>query len=107
MNIIGPDALAFGVDDVGACKDLPDRLRPPTRSTVDDTGGFFEALLTARVFSSVAAMTRACPLRSRPQICCGRLFTASRIKRPSRRSPTSCQGTGRSGDERRRGGSEG
>ena len=43
MNIIGPDALAFGVDDVGACRDYLTAfgLKP---IDVDDTGGFFEAL---------------------------------------------------------------
>ena len=43
MNIIGPDALAFGVDDVAACKDylIAFGLNPVG---VDETGGFFEAL---------------------------------------------------------------
>ena len=43
MNIIGPDALAFGVDDVGACRDYLTAfgLKP---IDVDDAGGFFEAL---------------------------------------------------------------
>ena len=43
MNIIGPDALAFGVDDVAACKDylIAFGLKPVG---VDETGGFFEAL---------------------------------------------------------------
>ena len=43
MNIIGPDALAFGVDDVAACKDYLTAfgLKPVG---VDETGGFFEAL---------------------------------------------------------------
>jgi catechol 2,3-dioxygenase-like lactoylglutathione lyase family enzyme len=43
MNIIGPDALAFGVDDIAACKDylIAFGLTPVG---VDETGGFFEAL---------------------------------------------------------------
>ena len=49
MNIIGPDALAFGVDDVGACRDYLTTfgLKP---IDVDDTGGFFEALDGTGVF---------------------------------------------------------
>ena len=31
MNIIGPDALVFGVDDVDGLRHLPDRLRPRAR----------------------------------------------------------------------------
>ena len=43
MKIIGPDALIFGVDDVGACaRYLTDYgLRPVD---VDAAGGRFEAL---------------------------------------------------------------
>jgi len=43
MNILGPDALAFGVDDVGACRDCLTAfgLNPVD---VDEAGGFFEAL---------------------------------------------------------------
>ncbi len=43
MNIIGPDSLAFGVDDVEACKEylINFGLAPVD---VDSTGGFFEAL---------------------------------------------------------------
>ncbi|MEK7888347.1 VOC family protein [Burkholderia contaminans] len=43
MNIIGPDTLVFGVDDVAACSQyLLDYGLLPVRS--DDTGGRFEAL---------------------------------------------------------------
>jgi catechol 2,3-dioxygenase-like lactoylglutathione lyase family enzyme len=43
MNIIGPDALVFGVDDVGACAQyLTDYGLTPVGVTVD--GGRFEAL---------------------------------------------------------------
>jgi len=45
MNIIGPDALVFGVDDVGACacaQYLTDYGLTPVGVTVD--GGRFEAL---------------------------------------------------------------
>ena len=43
MNILGPDALTFGVDDVGACRDYLTAfgLNPVD---VDEAGGFFEAL---------------------------------------------------------------
>ena len=43
MNIIGPDSVAFGVDDVGACREFLTAygLNPVD---VDETGGFFEAL---------------------------------------------------------------
>jgi Glyoxalase/Bleomycin resistance protein/Dioxygenase superfamily len=43
MNIIGPDALAFGVDNVAACTDYLTAygLNPVD---VDETGGFFEGL---------------------------------------------------------------
>ena len=43
MNIIGPDSVAFGVDDVVACKEYLTAygLDPVD---VDDSGGFFEAL---------------------------------------------------------------
>ena len=43
MNIIGPDALVFGVDDVAACTDYLTAfgLDP---IDVDETGGFFEGL---------------------------------------------------------------
>ncbi len=49
MNIIGPDALAFGVDDVGACRDYLTAfgLKP---IDVDGGGGFFEALDGTGVF---------------------------------------------------------
>ena len=43
MNIIGPDAVAFGVDDVAACKEyLTSYGLDPV--DVDETGGFFAAL---------------------------------------------------------------
>jgi catechol 2,3-dioxygenase-like lactoylglutathione lyase family enzyme len=43
MNIIGPDTLVFGVDDIAACNQyLIDYGLLPVRS--DDTGGRFEAL---------------------------------------------------------------
>jgi len=43
MNIVGPDALVFGVDDVGACtKYLTDYGLDP--ASVDADGGRFEAL---------------------------------------------------------------
>ncbi|RQS14516.1 VOC family protein [Burkholderia sp. Bp8998] len=43
MNIIGPDTLVFGVDDVAACRQyLLDYGLLPVRG--DDTGGRFEAL---------------------------------------------------------------
>ena len=43
MNIIGPDAVVFGVDDVAACKEylIAYGLSPVD---VDETGGFFSAL---------------------------------------------------------------
>jgi len=43
LNIIGPDLLVFGVDDVAACRDylIAFGLAPVD---VDETGGFFEAL---------------------------------------------------------------
>ena len=49
MDIIGPDALAFGVDDVGACRDYLTAfgLKP---IDVDGGGGFFEALDGTGVF---------------------------------------------------------
>ena len=43
MNIIGPDALVFGVDDVGACRDYLAAYGLEAVDT-DETGGFFEGL---------------------------------------------------------------
>ena len=43
MNILGPDALAFGVDDVGACRDYLTAFGLDPVG-VDEAGGFFEAL---------------------------------------------------------------
>ena len=94
MNIIGPDALAFGVDDVGACRDYLTAfgLKP---IDVDETGGFFEALDGTGVLIRRRDDPRLpAPLETADDAAPDR-STASPTRRRSTRSATNSRGTGR------------
>ena len=96
MNIIGPDALVFGVDDVEACGSYLTALRPRARRRRRE-GGRFEGL-DGTASSSAGATIRACrpPLEIR-NACCARSSMASPTRQPSDRWPTNSRATGRCG----------
>ena len=92
MNIIGPDALAFGVDDVAACKEYLTAfgLKPVG---VDETGGFFEALdgtgvlIRGRTDPRPAAAARDRGHAAPDRLWCRRPSDSRRDRRRAREGP--------------------